>query len=122
MLQLTLLTESGMPTIENARQARDDGMTLATSHADEATPGWSSVALDYLHNYALSHEIFPAWFVTAAAGLTRSVPEKSGKAWGSLFVKAQREGWIKKDGYTQDPNRHCNPAPVYRSFIFREAA
>ena len=120
MNQLTLIPAA--PSIDSARAARNEGMTRATNHADESTPGWSQAALDYLHNYALTHEVFPAWFVTAAAGLTRSVPVKSGKAWGSIFVKAKKLGWIERAGFRPDPNRHMNPAPVWRSLIYLEAA
>ena len=111
-----------MTTLLEARAAANEGMARATAHADEDIPGWSDAALAYIHSYALSHDRFTGWMVTHTAGLTGSVPVKSGKCWGILFVKAQKLGWVKKDGYAQDPNRHMNPCPVYRSLVYREAA
>ena len=98
------------------------GMRRATEHAESDSPGWSSQALAYLESYAKAHDRFPGWFVTHEASLQNAVPKASGKAWGSIFTKAARLGWIEKDGYTTDPNRNCNPVPVWRSLIYRRAA
>lgn len=111
-----------MTTLLEARAAANEGMQIATAHADEDIPGWSDMALEYIHSYALSHERFTGWHVTHTATLTNAVPQKSGKAWGALFQKAQRLKWIEKCGYAQDPNRNLNPCSVYRSLVYREAA
>lgn len=108
--------------MELARAERDTGMQTALDHAQADLPEWGGLALAYLRNYAETHDRFPAWFATGAANLTRSVPVRSGKAWGSIFVRAQRLGWIVKDGFRPDPLRHMNPAPVWRSLLFRMAA
>lgn len=108
--------------IDFARTERDVGMSRATGKADNDHDGWSAQALSYIHAYALTHDRFCGWMVVAASRLEKAVPEASGKAWGSLFVKAQRDGWIVKDGTSQDPQRHLNICHVYRSLIYRRAA
>lgn len=101
---------------------RNAGMQRATDHAEADHPNWGVLALDYLKAYAATHERFPGWFVTKAASLSKAVPEASGKAWGSIFTKAARQGWIVRDGFDKDPNRHMNPCPVWRSMCYRGQA
>lgn len=109
--------------IDFARAARDDGMARAADHAEEVVPGWGDLALSYLKRYAESHDRFPGWFVTREAELLQAIPAPPTlKSWGSVFTKAQRDGLIVKDGYTQDPRRHASPIPCWRSLIYREAA
>ena len=103
-----------------ARAERDAGMRQATDHAEAETPGWSAQALAYLRQYAERRDRFPGWFVTEEAALSGEVPEPpTKKAWGSIFTKAARHGWIVKDGYRPDPHRHANPCPVWRSLVYR---
>lgn len=104
--------------LDFARKARDEGMQRSTDHADGDAPGWSDDALAFLKQYAEAHDQFVGWYVTKHAELSGKVaapPTK--KAWGSIFTKAQRLGWIEKNGYRQDPNRHANPCPVWASRI-----
>lgn len=120
MNQLSLLTPDGKPTLEAARSARDAGMQQALDHANDKTPQWSETALAYLKMYSKNHEHFVGWFVTNEAELSGAIDAPpTRKAWGSIFTAAVRRGWIEKSGYRQDPNRHCNPAPLWRSLIYR---
>lgn len=57
--------------------------------------------------------------VTHSAALAKAVPPASRKAWGAIFAKAVREFVLVKDGFTQDPNRHANPCPVWKSLVFK---
>lgn len=108
---------------EIARRQAEEGMGRALEHAEADSPGWGSQALAYLRQYAETHDRFPGWFATQAADLTGAVPTPPTlKAWGSIFTKAARKGWIVKDGYGQDPHRHANPCPIWRSLIYRGAA
>ena len=107
---------------ETARRQADEGQQRALDHAEDVVENWGSIALSYLRQYADTHDRFPGWFVTKAADLTGAVPTPpTAKAWGSIFTKAARNGWIVKDGYGQDPHRHANPCPIWRSLIYRGA-
>lgn len=108
-------------SLAEARLVRDQKMQQALDHAESETARWGDRALAYLRRYAERHDRFPGWFVTKAADLTGAVPTPpTPKAWGAIFTKAARVGWIVKNGYTQDPHRHANPCPVWKSLIWRE--
>jgi hypothetical protein len=110
-------------SLDDARTLRDEKMAQALDHAERNDPTWGAQALDYLKWYAETHDRFPGWFVTQAAELCKEVPTPPTlKAWGSIFTKAARQGWIEKCGYRQDPNRHANPCPVWASLIYRKGA
>jgi|ERR1051325_4657098 hypothetical protein len=104
--------------IEEARAARDAGMGNAATGAENAHPGWGETAYAYIMAYARRNQRFAGWMLTRDAALEKAVEPRTGKAWGIYFVKAQKEGFIVKDGFTQDPNRHANPCPVYKSLIY----
>lgn len=106
-----------MTTLESARQERDQKMQQALDHAEAETRAWGELALAYLRWYAERHDRFPGWFVTQTAGLSVPTPPTP-KAWGAIFTKAARDGLIRKDGYTQDPNRHANPCPIWASNVY----
>lgn len=107
--------------IDLARDARDEGMERAHSHAESKKPGWSDMAYEFLKRYAETHDRFPGWFVTREVGLTRAVPAPpTPKAWGSVFRMAMKRGLIEHTNtFTQDPYRHANPCPVWRSLVFK---
>ena len=110
-------------SLDDARRVRDQKMGQALDHAEAESARWGTRALSYLRQYAESHDRFPGWFVTQAAELTGAVPTPPTlKSWGSIFTKAARAGWLVKDGYAQDPHRHANPCPIWKSMIYREAA
>ena len=110
-------------SLDDARTVRDQKMAQALEHAEVESARWGAQALDYLKWYAETHDRFPAWFVTQAAELCREVPTPpTPKAWGSIFTRAVRNGWLKKDGFAQDPNRHANPCPVWLSLLYRKEA
>jgi hypothetical protein len=94
-------------------------MRRALDHAEQQVSTWGELALAYLELYAETHDAFPGWFVTRAAELDRVVPTPPTlKAWGAIFKKAARLGYIKRTGYTPDPHRHAAPAPLWTSLIY----
>ena len=99
---------------------KDAGMALATGKADARHDGWSAQAYTFLAAYAGTHALFAGWQVVQDARDQHAVPDASGKAWGSVFLKAARNGIIEKAGYTTDPNRHANPIPLWRSRLTEE--
>jgi len=109
--------------MDMARAKRDDGMGRALDHAERDVPTWGEQALAYLRCYAETHDRFPAWFVTHAAELTGAVPTPPTlKSWGAILAKAARDGWLKNDGYTQHPQRHASPTPIWLSLIYQQEA
>ncbi len=104
--------------IDYAQAAKDKeaGIQLALLHADSHDPQWMRSALACLHDYAVKHERFAGWMVSHAAGAPATAAPK---AWGAVFLIAARLGWLEKSGYTEDPTRHRNPVPVWRSLLWK---
>ena len=109
------------PDPEYAAQRRDLGMARATASADATHDGWHDDAYAFLVGYATHHATFQGWQAVQAARDTRAVPDASGKAWGSIFVRAANAGVIEKAGYAPDPNRNQNPAPLWRSCVAKDS-
>lgn len=93
---------------------RDEGMATALSHADRVDPSWAAQAYAWLCQYAYEHQ-----YLTCIPVTSGFPSPTTNKAFGSLFVKAQREGVIEKVGYVENPARHQSPTPQYRSLIYR---
>lgn len=101
-------------TKARARGERDAGICAAAEHADSVDPSWSFKAYAWLCQYAYDHQ-----YLTCIP-VTRQFPSPTtNKAYGSLFVKAQRDGIIEKVGYVENPERHNSPTPQYRSLIWK---
>lgn len=97
-----------------ATQLRDQGMARATAHADREVPLWSHQAYHFLRSYARYHEQFMAEDVRMASrGVIDEPP--SARAWGSVFARAARAGFITRAGYRSVKNvkAHCTPATVW---------
>lgn len=105
-----------------ARAKRDAGMTQALDHAEEVNEGWKHDAYTFLLRFAQRTANFISEDVSGAhekAGLPQP-PTK--RAWGALYIKAQREGVIAQDGYGRSRLRHASICPRWRSLWFKEAA
>ena len=101
-------------TPEAALEARDRGVAQAVATAESVHDAWGELAYAFLAAYAGQHGEFAGWEVVRASNDSGAVPVVSGKAWGAIFLRAAHEGLIEKAGYAPDPNRHLNPAPVWR--------
>jgi len=107
-------------TLTEARAQGEDGMRRALDHAEAKVLKWGDLASAYLKLYAETHDVFPGWFVTRAAELDGVVPKPPTlRAWGAIFKKAARLGYIKRTGYRPDPHRHAAPCPLWTSLIYR---
>lgn len=107
----------GRDTIDysTAAYGKEIGMQLSLLHANSHDPQWMQSALEHLHAYALKHERFAGWMVSHSTGAPVTAQPK---AWGQVFRMAVKLHWIEKDGLTQDPTRHMNPVPVWKSRVW----
>lgn len=109
-------------SLDEARAARDEGMKRALDHAERDVPAWSAVALQFLRGYAAKHRQFTSFELRNAArewGLSMPATDK---AFGSVFVKAAKEGVIERAGYVPHPERHASPTVLWNSLTVRVAA
>lgn len=101
-----------------ARAARDQGIKQAIDHADAKLPRWSDRALEVLRAYIRSPEVgeFTAEDVRAYAGRVGLPQPPHLRAWGGVFQRAVKAGWIERAGTTQAraAHVHCAIITVWR--------
>lgn len=97
----------------NARAARDKGIATAAAHADDVSDGWSSMAYLVLRNWCRKYDAnFTAEQVRAWAHINGLPVPPDGRAWGSVFQRAAKEGLISKHSYKQATGLACHMHPV----------
>ena len=103
---------------KKARAARDSGMARALEHAERACEGWRIGAEASLITFARFNRAFTSFdFRQRMREEGRTMPPTD-KAFGPVFLRAANRGLIEKIGYTQHPERHCSPTPVWRSLVY----
>lgn len=91
--------------------AKQQGMTAASEHAETIIPGWNQMAYDKLKEFCTFRlgpflmEDFRQW--AEPSGLP-SPPHL--RAYGSIAIKAARDGFIKKIGYAKVTNAKAHQA------------
>lgn len=103
--------------LDFARAQRDEGITRAVASADGSVPGWSDLALVWIRLYAQQHrgERFIGREVVLASREHGVIQPPNDKAWGGPMQRAAKLGIIRRVGSAPDPNRHCNPVPLWES-------
>ena len=103
--------------IDFARAARDEGMARAEDKANREVSGWSELALQYIRLFASTRKgvTFTGLELRLASIEYGLIQPTNPKAWGSPLQRASRMGIIKRVGTVPDPNRHCNPVPLWKA-------
>lgn len=101
-----------------ARTARDAGMERAKDAAERRQPTWGDVAYGLIERHARKHKLFTAEdFTDAAADF--GLETKDGRAFGSIFHKAVRNGIIKRSNVTyQRRYGHAAVGVAWESLVF----
>lgn len=102
---------------KTAREARDEGMAIATAHAEREHPTWTDKAVEWVRIYAMDHYEFMCEAVRVhAESFTFALPPDK-RSWGTVMQKAAVKGYVEKVGlsYATDPKVHQNPAGLWRS-------
>lgn len=108
--------------LESARAARDAGMRQALEHAEAVHADWKTHAYTFLVQYAKSHAEFISEDVGDAHERAGLPQPPTRRAWGSLYQKAAREGYIAQNGYGRSRMRHASICPRWLSLVYRSAA
>ena len=96
-----------------AEQLRDKGIKVAADHAEAVIPNWGEDAFEMLLQYpsnTFMTEDVRRW------AYNNGLPKPpNDMAWGSVIVKAAKEGTIIHQGYrkTSNPKAHGRPASVW---------
>ncbi len=95
-------------------ELRDEGIATAADHAEADCGGWQDMALRFLERYPkgefMTEEIRDFAY---SNGLPLPPHER---AWGSVIVKAKKDGLITHAGFraVRNPAAHKTPASVWR--------
>lgn len=107
-----------LPSMDDARAARDAGMQRAIDHAADVCMDWPARAYAFLTRFARTHESFISEECTEEAERLGFGPPTDPRAWGAIFQKASRSGVIARDGFGISQRRHLSPTPLWRSLVF----
>ena len=98
---------------------RDAGIKQAEDHANEHKEGWSDEAFAFLKEWITGCDTaFMAEDIRKASAIIVKDPP-SARAWGSVVLRARKEGLITQVGFGKvlNPKAHCANAAIYRSNI-----
>ena len=100
-------------------QLKIDGMEQALTHANETHENWGNLAHNFLVFYCV-HKKDPFLVEEVRLASMYIIPEPpSLRAWGSIVIRAAREGLVKKVGYkaVKNPRAHQTPATLWKSLL-----
>jgi len=101
----------------NAADLRDEGIQLSLMAQEKADSGWADDAAECLWWYAKFERKFTSEDVRWYSLKVKKMPEpREPRAWGGIFAKALREGWIEHCGYEKsaNPQAHLRPVSVWK--------
>jgi hypothetical protein len=101
--------------ILQARFERDAGMQQALEHAEDVTPDWGELAYQFLTTFAMNATgPFISEDVSDAAKLDPTFPPPpTDRAWGPIYRRAARDGWIRQVGTGRSRRRHASICPMW---------
>jgi len=92
-------------------ELRDEGMKLAEDNANRKIPGWSDGAYRVLETFLENHnDTFMTEDVRAFAALIDFELPPNARAWGSVIMRAAKNGLIHKVGFAQVKNKKAHRA------------
>lgn len=99
--------------------ARQEGMQAATDNADSHVEGWSDLAMMFLRGYCRTHEAVFAEDVTKDAAQWGLIAPTDRRAWGSLYIRAQKEKIIEATTTTRK-RENGSHAVIYKSLLYKK--
>lgn len=100
-----------------AAAARDRGIAQAADHASRIDDTFAERALAFLYAYARANEQFISETATDAAAVEGLTSPADRRAWGAVFQKAAKQGYIRKIGFGTSLRRHLSPTPLWASLV-----
>lgn len=94
---------------------RDIGMQRAIDHANAVHANWAEDAYAFLIVFVASHqsEFLAEDVIGSSVGIVPNPPDT--RAWGSVIVRAKKEGIIRSNGFRAVKNKqaHNRPSTVW---------
>lgn len=103
------------PNLTQAMAERDRGMAVSLEHAEAVHRNWGDEAYDLLAYWCSGDSgiQFTSYSFLRFADTQSLRAPPTPKAWGSIFVKAAKNGLIRKVGYRPHPLRHASPTVLW---------
>lgn len=101
----------------SGKDLRELGIYRAVSHANVAHDGWSDKAYKVLKDFIRFADGHPFMCEDVREYASSFIPEPPHKrAWGSIFVRARKDGIIKHYGFGQvtNPRAHRANASLWK--------
>lgn len=102
----------------HARSARDAGMQQALDHAEAVVYEWGDLAFAFLENFIRGRMYFISEDVSDAFKAAGHEQPPTDRAWGSIYIRARKAGWIVQDGCGRSRRRHASICPRWKSLLF----
>jgi hypothetical protein len=98
-------------------------MEQARHRAEKENPGWSEAAFEFLKEYAKLNAKFQVEDMRVASQGIENLKCKNQRSWGSITVKAAKQGIIHNhdEEYkrVKNVNAHATPSAVWKSNIYQ---
>ena len=105
------------PGLDEAFARGQEGMETAGEHADDVHEGWREHAYEFLLTYASKHPLFISEDVSDASKEAGFPQPPTDRAWGSVYLRAQRARVIAKAGIGRSRRRHASICPLWQSRV-----
>jgi hypothetical protein len=92
---------------QTGEQLKQEGIAQAIKHADEVVPTWSEKAFAHFVKFVIQQRddsVFRTEDIRAYAEGQRLEIPPTKRAWGAVTLRAVREGYIKREGFTTSDN------------------
>ena len=95
------------------RAARDEAMSAVAANAEDATPGFTDRACDFVLAYLAQHGPAPGEQITDECKRAGIVPHDD-RAFGGVYMRLAKAGLIRKTGHTIRTKGHgCAGANIW---------
>jgi hypothetical protein len=94
-------------------------MAQALAHAERENVRWGDLAYMYLLIHCQRHATFISEDVSDASREYGLVQPPTDRAWGAVYIRAQRNGLIRMIGAGKSRRRHASICPLWASTIYK---
>jgi len=104
-----------------ARELKIKGMKQVAENTEEKVPGWRDRALEYVREFAITHETLYCEQVRYhAESMGFDLPSHP-RAWGPVMTDAKKKNWVEKIGAieTKNPKAHQALEGLWKSLLWK---
>lgn len=112
-----------LPSESQARAQATEGIERALNATLKTDPEWAAKAYTFLEAFAREHESFISEDVSDCSRRTDFPQPRTDRAWGSIYVRAAKNGLIVQDHVAgRSRRRHNSICLKWRSLVYGKPA